>query len=116
MFQFGLFSTFIPYLLLTIAYLSFIGNIALNKNQYLDFEGLPTQYEISKIDHFSCVSFQHSAEKDWYNYVNHFFAYQQKNVEHHTKHLDKPSNYLVKCNITNEFVNTSLFTRPPPVA
>ena len=47
MFQIGLFSTFIPYLLFTIAYIGFLGNNALNNNQYIDYTDLISKYEIS---------------------------------------------------------------------
>ncbi|MCG8410428.1 MAG: hypothetical protein MI739_03990 [Bacteroidales bacterium] len=52
MFQFGLFATFIPYLLISIAYLGFLGGNALQKNQFINKTDLISEYNITFTDSY----------------------------------------------------------------
>ncbi len=46
MFQFGLFSTFIPYLIFGISYIGFLSLNALENDKGFDFTNTTTQYEL----------------------------------------------------------------------
>jgi len=116
MFQFGLFSTFIPYLFIAIAYLSFIGNIALHKNQYIDYEGLPSRYEISKTTTIHQTSFQYSTKKNKVNTLNNFSSYLLKsNINLPKIQLNKEPDFADEFDVRSKLIKASLFTRPPPI-
>ena len=112
MFQVGLFSTFIPYLLFAFAYIGFLGTNALNKNQYIDCPDLLAGYEISFIDEYRTVSSFYSSEKDEINASSYLIEakLKLKEINSHTKcsHFDK-------FDIENLFTNGYILARPPPI-
>lgn len=117
MFQFGLFSTFIPYLFIALAYLGFLGSDAIHNNRYVECEGLPTQYELSSVEHFDQFLYQtfeelknqkSSISCDKFQNLARFFLEPYPLSKKHN-----PSNHF---HPTCEFIGNSLFTRPPPIA
>lgn len=117
MFQFGLFSTFIPYLIFAITYLGFAGNNALHKYQYFDYTGLLSHYEISYINSHNEISFICSNHKIQSKYSNYYYEYLLKTNFHSKSNCYQSwNNHIDKFELYNEFIKSFLFTRPPPKA
>lgn len=117
MFQFGLFSTFIPYLIFAITYLGFAGNNALHKYQYFDYTGLLSQYKISDISEHNETSFIYSNHKSQSKYSNYYFEYLLKTNSHgKSSYYQSRNNHMNKFEFSKEFIKSYLFTRPPPKA
>jgi len=110
MFQFGLFSTFIPYLLITICYIGFLGSNALSKNQFLYQTNIVSKYEFSFSDDYSEITSDNQKDNsDTYN-SNLFLKYQdfvqieiQRNLSEHRN-----------IEIYSILLSSSILSRPPP--
>ena len=113
MFQFGLFSTFIPYLLFAIAYIGFLGNNALNNNQHFDYTGLLSTYKISITDEY-CESPVLYLDNENILPSSNFKTFQVNEIKLEEINFYTQINHLDKFDTKNKFINCSIFTRPPP--
>ena len=117
MFQFGLFSTFIPYLFIAFAYLGFLGSDAIHNNRYLEYEGLPAQYQISKAEDFDQFLHQ-TVEESKIQKVSIYFDKYLKLDRFLPESYPLSKRYKLFYNFhpTSEFIGSCVFTRPPPIA
>jgi hypothetical protein len=110
MFQFGLFSTFIPYLLITIAYLGFIGSNALEKNQYIYQSNVLSSYDISFTDNYSeIISISQTKLTNSYDSFL-YWDYQDFSC---IETRNEPTDHI-NIKIQNLLLSSFILSRPPP--
>lgn len=110
MFQFGLFSTFIPYLIFAISYIGFLGYSALQKENTFDFTNSTQLIQLKKSD-YSQIS--------QIDYLNE--QYKQQITKNSTLNLSTCFN-VIYCypvifyvdDYKQEYHFQSIFSRPPP--
>ncbi len=106
MFQFGLFSTFVPYLIIGISYIGFLGMNALENDKCYDFTNTTTQYELKN------QNLEVSADYHYYDLefklseINFNEANQVRNILFNRKAFD--DDIIKKCYFPY------YFSRPPP--
>ena len=110
MFHFGLFSTFIPYLLISIAYLGFLGNNALEKNQFLYQTNIVTRYDFSFSDNYSEITTDNQTDIANLNYSifsltnQDFICFEKYKIPWEHRSF---KSYCLQ-------LSTSILSRPPP--
>jgi len=110
MFQFGLFSTFIPYLLISICYLGFLGSNALSKNQFLYQTNIVSKYEISFSDDYSEISTDNQA--DIINPCDSKLFLKYQDLEYIA--IQKNPRELWNKKIHSLLLSSFILSRPPP--
>ncbi|MFP4025713.1 MAG: hypothetical protein ACLFVR_14415 [Thiohalospira sp.] len=107
MFQFGLFSTFIPYLIFAISYIGFLGYNALQKENTVDFTNSTQQiqlkqseyFQLSQIDYFNKQQITKKTTLNFLTCFNVFYCYPV------IFYLD---------DYKQDYHFQSIFSRPPP--
>jgi hypothetical protein len=110
MFQFGLFSTFIPYLLISICYIGFLGSNALSKNQFLYQTNIVSQYEISFSDEYSEISTDNQTDNTNSSDSKLFLKYQDLIYLGIQKNPWELRNKKIHSLLLSSFI----LSRPPP--
>lgn len=109
MFQFGLFSTFIPYLIFAISYIGFLGYNALQKEYPLDLSHTTQQIELNSnnhseilfIDNLQC-KFDKAISDNYLTFTSSLW------IIHDYIFIYDVGNYL------REYHYQEIFSRPPP--
>ncbi|MFO7843826.1 MAG: hypothetical protein R6V16_08450 [Bacteroidales bacterium] len=110
MFQFGLFSTFIPYLIFAISYIGFLGYSALQKDTTFDFTDSVQQVQLKPANHYQISLIDFSCEKDNPKIVSNYttnFTTCFKLIYCYPVILDVGD-------YKQEYHYQSIFSRPPP--
>ncbi|MFO7829635.1 MAG: hypothetical protein R6V23_13500 [Bacteroidales bacterium] len=110
MFQFGLFSTFIPYLIFAISYIGFLGYSALQKDNTFDFTDSTQQVQLKQADYCQISQIDFFSDK-----------YNQKIAKISTSNFSIWFNiiycYPIILNVDDykqDYLYQSILSRPPP--
>ncbi len=106
MFQFGLFSTFIPYLIIGISYIGFLGMNALENDKGYDFTNITTQYELKNQNLEISADYHYYTVEAKLSEINFNNANQIRNILFSRKFFDD--------DIIKNYYFHYLFSRPPP--
>lgn len=107
MFQFGLFSTFIPYLIFGISYIGFLGLNALENDKGFDFTNTTTRYELKS---------QNPVTSDLHKQIKFYHASEIKADRTLLSDQNFETNicFLSDYDIIKESYHQYHFSRPPP--
>lgn len=107
MFQFGLFSTFIPYLIFGISYIGFLGLNALENDKGFDFTNTTSRYELKS---------QNPVNSDVHKHIKFYHACEIKADRALLIDQRYETNiyFLSNDDIIKENYHSCHFSRPPP--
>lgn len=111
MFNFGLFSSFIPYIVLAVAYLFYLGACFFNTAKEIPFEEDETTISFSASDFSQEATYQNAFDFEDTNIA----AVSPANIGLITHQLCKKAPFPnIKKPFVNQLFTPGLFSRPPP--